>query len=480
MSDQAALEKIGDDIGSKIGTLIGVRVYSAIADPNGKILTYQDGISPFINLIENFVLTNFPYLKFGDHSIPLSGHNLIFFRTNRAVLALYSPKGKYGQLLSFKAQFNSYASQIDDLIGEVTYNKEIVTKKIVEKAIPELKFSRDRWQIIPIFSVKLTGKEKLPIDEATILNSCDGNTTIQKLAETNQENIQNIIDTLLKYYHKGWIRFPNFYPITVNCPVCKTKIHLFIPKIVYELNPSNYIRLQIPPERCDHTFTVFIDKDMKTKTQKLEHFRTFIDEIDFFNLSIENLIEFFGQNLVSNIFYTLLLKKSVIFIEKEKKTEMMTEYIAQFLKKIFPNLEYGVNIKGLSREEYKKNWKKCKDSLIVELSSNIVINEPFKQEKFEVIVEILKESLKEENEKQEILKLNHEVERLLLLTEPVISIAENSKKIIVEAELVEKIREEYNLELRIEEIPLVKELTKAYYNKDISRKIVSELAYSIW
>ncbi|MHA1301247.1 MAG: hypothetical protein ACTSO9_17635 [Candidatus Helarchaeota archaeon] len=480
MQNQGVLDRTVTAIGNKIGSFIGVRVYVAIADPNGKILAFQDGIAPFKDLIENFVGTNFPYLKFGDHSIPLSGHNLIFFRSERAVLALYSPKGKYGQLLSFKAKFNEYASEIDELVGEVSYNKEIVTKKIVEKAQPELKYSRDRWQIIPIFSVKLTGKEKLSLDEANILNACDGNATVKKIAEDLQIKLTDLIDTLLKYYHKGWIRFPNFYPITVSCPDCKAKYPLFIPKIVYERNPSNYIRMQIPPEKCDHTFLVFIDKDMKIKTEKLVYFKKFTDDIDFFNLSIETLLKFFGQDLISNMFYTLLLKKQILIIEKQEKTENKTEYLAEFLKNIFPNLEYGKNILAMTPEEYKKNWKKQKESLIIDLDSNIVINEPFKKEKFEVITEILKEALKEKDEKQQILKLNHEVERFLLLTEPVISVVEKHKGIIVEAELIEKIREEFNLELRIEEIPLIKELIKVYYNKDMSKKIVSELAYSIW
>ena len=139
-----ALEKIVTEIGQKIGEITGIRVYTAIADPNGRILAFLDGINPFIDLIENFVGTNFPYMNVGDHSIPLSGHNLIFFRTERSILALYGPKGKYGQLLSFKAHFPEYASRIDECIEVVPYDKEIVTRKIVEKALPKLEYKRKR------------------------------------------------------------------------------------------------------------------------------------------------------------------------------------------------------------------------------------------------------------------------------------------------------------------------------------------------
>ncbi len=479
MTDPQALEKIITEIGSRIGEITGIRVYTAISDPNGKILAFQDGIEPFKDLIENFVGTNFPYMKMGDHSIPLSGHNLIFFRTEHSILALYGPKGKYGQLLSFKAQFPDYAARIDELIEEVPHDKEIVTQKIVEKVLPKLEYQRKRWDILPIFSVKLTGKEKIPLDEATLLTKCDGNTSIRKIAKELQVRETEIGKILLKYHHMGWIRFPNYYPSTTNCPICKAKHYLFIPKMVYERNPSGYIRMQLPIEGCDHTFTVFIDKNMEVKTQKIEYFLKYNDSINLFDLSIEKLYQFFGQDVFSNIFHTLILKKSIIFIEEEK-AEYVTEFVTKFLKKIFPNLEYGKHMRALTPAQYAKEWKKFKDHLIIDLGSNIVINEPYEQEKFEVISEIIKNILLEEDEKQQILKLNQELERIMLLAEPVITIAKREKGIIVEAELIEKVKEEFNIELRIHEIPLIKKLTKAYLNEDISRKVVSELAYSIW
>ena len=95
------------------------------------------------------------------------------------------------------------------------------------------------------------------------------------------------------------------------------------------------------------------------------------------------------------------------------------------------------------------------------------------------IEEMLSDILHEKDEGQ-VLMLNKEFERLMLLTEPVINIAENTDKIIVETDVIAKIQKEYNLELKIQEIPLLKKLTKAYYNVDVSKKIVSELAYSLW
>ena len=51
---------------------------------------------------------------------------------------------------------------------------------------------------------------------------------------------------------------------------------------------------------------------------------------------------------------------------------------------------------------------------------------------------------------------------------------------MVESKLTEKVKEECNLLLKIEEITLIKELYKIYNDKKISQKVVSELSYSIW
>lgn len=480
MSQQQTLEDNLNEITNYLGELTGTRIYAAIADPNGKILALNDRISPFKDMIETFVKMNFPYLEFGDHSIPMSGHSLVFFRTNNGMVALYSPKGRHGQLLSFKSKFNDFSPKIDDGIGEIPYDQELVRKSIVDKVPPKLEYKRYQWDIIPIFAIKLTGKEKLQINEAKILNKCDGKASIYEISEMTQINYTNVVKVLLKHHDAGWIKFPNFHPLTVSCPTCKTKRHVFLPKKVFENNPSGYIRMQLPPEGCDHSYVLFVNKDLKVTKQSIKFFTKFEEKIDFFNLSIKNLLNFLGQDLFSNIFYTLLFQKGMLIIDEAENVEVIGENLTRFLKKIFPNLEFGTDIQALSSTNYKKTWKKYKYRLIFDLPTNVVINEPFEKEKFEVISEMLNELQKHKDEQLQVLKLNQEFERLLLLTEPVIKKVESLKKVIVEADLIEQIREEFNLELRIEEIPLIKKLAKACFNVDISKKILSELAYAIW
>ncbi|HUY00161.1 MAG TPA: hypothetical protein VMV49_11440 [Candidatus Deferrimicrobium sp.] len=477
---EADLEKIVISIGNKMGAIVGARVYAAIVSPNGKALISQDGIIPFLNIIETFVKSNFHYLQFGDHSIPMSGSNLVFFRTKNAIIALYTPKGRHGQLLSFKSQFNQYSSEVDGIVGESSLDSAVVPFEIVKKIPLELVYERDTWKIKPVFSVNLSGKEKLPMEEAVILNQCNGNNSISKISKEIQRNNTDIIKILIKYDEKGWIKFPDNHLISLTCPNCKIKNYIFIPKVLFDKCPSDYIRIQIAERGCIHTYTVFIDKKLKIAIQPIEYFIKCEDTVDFSKLSLENLLRFFGQDLFCNIFHALLLNSGVLIIDEISSLKEIGERIAEFLKKIFPNVEYETNIRTLSTAEYYKDWKKCKDFLIIDLATNFVLNEPYPQEKFYKIAEILKEALKEKDEQKQVLKLNQEFERLVLLTEPVMNIAEKEEKVIVETDLIKKVRENYNLELRLEEIALLKKLIKAYYNVDTSKKIVSELSYSIW
>ncbi|MHA1894236.1 MAG: hypothetical protein ACTSX4_07040 [Candidatus Helarchaeota archaeon] len=472
------LEEIVDSISKDLTLKIGLRIYSAIVDPNGKILVSQTGIESFQHLIENFVKTNFPYLSFGDHSVPISGHNILFFRTNKGIIVIYSPKGRIGQFLSSKNLLKEFAPQIDEELEDVTVDQEIIATKKIGIDLPKLEYSRKIWDVYPTIVMKLSGKEKIPLDEAMVINKCDGKTSLQQISEMLQKSINSLMDILQKYHHDRWIKFPNHAYFQVDCPFCKTKRYGFIPKYCLDKNLSNYVRIQLPPLECEHSFVVFLDKKQKIKTEKIEFFTILVNKIDFFDLSISKLMLFFGQDLFCNIFHALLMGKSILLIEDDSNRKIIADQLTKFLKTIFPNSKQ--DIQAISLDEYLNSWKKQKNKLIIDLAYNMVISEPYEREKLGAEALIFKKVLKEQESEQQILKTNQEFERLLLLIEPIITIVKNHGKPIVEPELIEKLEKDYYLTLRLEEIPLIKKLAIIYYNTDISKKIVSELSYSIW
>ncbi|MHA1265840.1 MAG: hypothetical protein ACTSRS_11460 [Candidatus Helarchaeota archaeon] len=477
MNKEQALEEITSEINKKLRDITGIPVFTAIIDPNGKILVADTIFEPLYELISNFVRTNFSLLDVGDHSIPISGNPLVFFRMKNGIIALYSPKGRHGALLSFQSQFTNFQLKIDTLIGEITPQAVIPEKGA---PTPAVKYKRDPWKI-PVVSIKkLQGNEKLSLKEALILNKCNENPSIQEILDISKTTLPVTLKILQKYENLGWISFPYHYLISTRCPICKAIFYSAIPKEFLDQNPAGYVRLEYSRETCDHSYYLLIDQNLKIKKTPIESFIKYSNTIDFATLTLESFLQFFGEDVSANIFHTLLLNHKLLLVESADFREEIMRLITEFLRKIFPKIEEKVDIKAISRIDYIEAPTPFKDWLVLDLATNIVINEPFKEEKFTFLLKMLKEALKEKDMFKQVLHLNQEVEQLLLLTDPLITIADKQKKIISEADVLKKLKTDYKIEISLEELQFLKKLIKAYFNIDVSKKIVSELAYSLW
>ncbi|MFX1293681.1 MAG: hypothetical protein ACFFD2_02305 [Promethearchaeota archaeon] len=218
IKNQDLFYEIARSIHADFEKLIRNPLYIAIIDSAGVIHHIESQLQQFNDFIKNFVINNFNLLNIGDHSLPLGGINLAFFKiTDKAMVILYTAKGRIGQLLSFKVKMHNWSKQIDELIGEVTPLPPAI--QIPEgsaeidhepKIISEKPINNKKWhglKKIPILIKKLKGNEKFPIEIAQILQYCDGKHDIDEICELTQYSrlkVDNIIRILQK---KKWIEF---------------------------------------------------------------------------------------------------------------------------------------------------------------------------------------------------------------------------------------------------------------------------------
>ncbi|NVM01324.1 MAG: hypothetical protein HWN67_03250 [Candidatus Helarchaeota archaeon] len=240
----------------------------------------------------------------------------------------------------------------------------------------------------------------------------------------------------------------------------------FIPKFMLEKS-KNGIRVQLFPEECNHTFIAFIDKKLKIKTKVAEKLLDFKDSLDLREISIENLISFFGQDVFFNIFHAIFFRFYTVFIGREEIINIMT----QFLRKIFTQLEYGRHIFAIDQEEFERNTKKYKDFLIIDFNSNIVI-EPYDEEEeiFDFEFKLFKKVLQNPDQNVQILDTYSEFERLILLTDTILKELEPIKQ-ISEDDLMKELDEKFQMKINRYEIPIIKKLSEIYYGTDISKKV---------
>jgi len=204
------------DISKQVGKLLVSRCYVAILDLFGTLRYADEPLIPFSEFMKEFVKSNVNLLTAGDHSLPLGGVNLAFFKvSDRAMIVLYTDKGYSGQLLTFKSRMFEWSKKIDELIGDIKIPASSVRIQdpsvgiepevqdtASEPAEPEKKRG---MKTVPILTRKLSGKEKFSLEVAQVLQFCDGTHSINDIqVETGYPllKINNIIRT---YQKKEWI-----------------------------------------------------------------------------------------------------------------------------------------------------------------------------------------------------------------------------------------------------------------------------------
>lgn len=205
------------EIENYLGSLIGIRVYAAIIGGNGEIKYAREDFNEMISFIKSFILSNFNILQVGDHSFPMSGKNIGFFKiSNKAMVILYMKTGHMGSLLAFKNKMYIYASRIDEQITDltqITVEKEIenmgeISKEAPSSAIgePPAKLALEgKFVKVPLLTKQITGKEKFPINEVKILQLCDGKHTIEDIIKSTNFTRLDIENVIRNYQKKKYL-----------------------------------------------------------------------------------------------------------------------------------------------------------------------------------------------------------------------------------------------------------------------------------
>ncbi|MBD3227328.1 MAG: hypothetical protein GF329_03995 [Candidatus Lokiarchaeota archaeon] len=191
-------------ISNQLGRSMGARTYIALIDASGKLRYIDEGLKEYKDYLIKFTKNNFTLLKIGDHSIPLGGTNLAFFKPSKTfILAIHSKKGAVGQLLSFKKMMFDFSQKLDPLIGDIS------PVYLEEKDITKQKTSEKKKKLKPRHVVKTTNKlkrsKKFALAETKILDLCDGNHSISDICNETSYSKLKVDSIIKKFKKKGWV-----------------------------------------------------------------------------------------------------------------------------------------------------------------------------------------------------------------------------------------------------------------------------------
>lgn len=126
---ESPVEHLVKEISREMSDLLMRKVYVAIMDRIGQVYYADDQMDQHVDFCTTFVKNNFTVLDVGDHSIPLSNINLIFFKTSENFATiLFTKAGRVGQLLAFKRKMDAYGQKIETALSEFITDIEKIEK----------------------------------------------------------------------------------------------------------------------------------------------------------------------------------------------------------------------------------------------------------------------------------------------------------------------------------------------------------------
>ncbi len=280
--------QIASAINSELGPILSTRPYVAIVDFRGEIRYSEKALDEYSEFISNFTKTNFRLLNIGEHSMPISGTNLAFFKvSNKALIVIYTKKGLIGQLLVFKSLMEKYKTQIEALIPEEPTPEEIAQPTLtIEETVSvseeTRKEEKEKPKIIPILLKKIGKKAKFPLNEVIILNYCNGENTIEQIMEEGNLDRKAVWEILDKYKKKGWIKItytgnPTFIPVLTK----------EIPPMAVQLGVINKKEFEIS-KLCDGKNTIDdIEKALGMPRAELEELIAKMEKNNIIHLEIQ-------------------------------------------------------------------------------------------------------------------------------------------------------------------------------------------------
>ncbi|MHC1590956.1 MAG: hypothetical protein ACXQS8_02625 [Candidatus Helarchaeales archaeon] len=199
-----AAYKIAKRIVTDISPYLLSRPYIGIYNARGEQLYQDSALDEFSDFISNFIKTNFAHLNINDHSMPIGGKTIAFFKTSpKSMVVIYCKKGALGQLLGFKSGIPKYGPMIDEIVGDLP---ELASQESLLNVEDQSRTQKSGLEVVPTLIKKLTGKEKFPINESQILQFCDGKHSVDEIVKETGQPRLFINQVIRKYQKKGWVK----------------------------------------------------------------------------------------------------------------------------------------------------------------------------------------------------------------------------------------------------------------------------------
>ncbi|MFX0073008.1 MAG: hypothetical protein ACFFAO_18175 [Candidatus Hermodarchaeota archaeon] len=295
--------------------------------------------------------------------------------------------------------------------------------------------------------------------------------------------------------------------ILIKCPTCSTKKLLEIGDDIVKDTSRGITAINIGKDLiCQHSFIVYIDRNLKVRDYFLTDFQVDIPEIPI-NYKIDkkpinkefidvDLIKInLNANLLAYVLKSIFSKQKIMIISDQT---FLYDHIINFFQYITLD-SFEIEISVISEENYKENKKNFKDSMVFE-GNQIIRNaeKTIDPKKLNVEKQIINNFLSEYVPENSVLLLKNEIFKAFELAKSVINYMDDygkertinfeklfhttamanfvgeilSKEKIIFKIVNDYLAKTYNIKVNKQYLDFILEIVDKYFKVDIEKKIV--------
>ncbi|TXT61942.1 MAG: hypothetical protein BAJALOKI1v1_1070007 [Promethearchaeota archaeon] len=272
--------------------------------------------------------------------------------------------------------------------------------------------------------------------------------------------------------------------IEIECPTCKSIGNIDVSEKALECVERGLLAVNIAPKIiCEHTFVVYIDKNMDVRNYFTADFQLELPEtkqdecapsyvipdeetidIDLIKLNLAPLI-------FSYILKSIFSKQKILLISEKK---FLWEHLNNFFSYITQN-NFEATITFITTEEFKESKRKWKKEYMI-FDETTIINNLHKTidiNKIKIEKQIVNRFLSEQRLSYSYILLRNDLNMAYDVSQKIMSILENlnRKEQIGKKELIDLLKKQFDLKISFDYLEFVLEILEKYFEYNISSKV---------
>jgi hypothetical protein len=269
--------------------------------------------------------------------------------------------------------------------------------------------------------------------------------------------------------------------VEIICPTCQSRGKIEVSEEALENVERGLLAVNIAPEIiCEHTFVVYIDKNMEVRNYFTADFQLELPEVKRertkspYEIPSEETIDIdlIKLNLSPDIFSYILksiFSKQPILLISEKK--FLWDHLTNFFNYITQGT-FETNIEFVNEEDFKGSKRKWKKKYLIFDEQKIVnnLNNIINRDKIKVEKQIVNRFLSEHRLNYSYILLRNDINMAYELSKKVMKLVDNvnKKNEIGKKELIDLIKKKLDIKVSFDYLEFLLKIIKNYFEFDTS------------